>query len=430
MSQYRSIHPQSLTTTRRRFLKLAALSGALASAPASLSLSFAATRRRRGMLADGAVTPHTLVVVFLRGAADGLNLVAPADDADYLAAREESVRVTTATGLKLANGPTSQDWRLHPGATALKTYYDAGQLAFVHAAGLSADTRSHFQAQDLMERGITDPALIGSSPGWITRWLTKAGVSQDAFTAVAGSDLTPASLLGDYAAIGMSSPDDFAFYDSGFPSALTRAYATTPGALGRQARTTLAALTDYDQRDATTTDAEAASATQVAYDTDEFSQGLNVVATLIKLGLSPTVATVEFNSWDTHHDQNYYFTRNITKLNKGLSDFWTDMAGRERNITLVAMTEFGRRVASNADHGTDHGHGSAMILLGGRVAGGRIYGTWPGLASAALDHGDLAVTTDYRRVLGELVSKLGGVADPASLFTDLTNTAPLGVLKG
>ena len=149
---------------------------------------------------------------------------------------------------------------------------------------------------------------------------------------------------------------------------------------------------------------------------------------MIKINAGLRVAEVEYTNWDTHVNQQPRFTACASILSKGLGAFYNDIAAYANQVTVVVMSEFGRRVQSNANTGTDHGHGNVMMVLGGRVNGGRIYGNWLGLAPSVLDLGDVPVTTDYRSVLSEVLAGTRG-AVPAAVFPKFKAAAPLGLMR-
>jgi uncharacterized protein (DUF1501 family) len=369
----------------------------------------------------GASSNNILVAMFLHGAMDSLNFLAPADDPNYIAARPDTLRVVNSgatPGIALSNGPTKQDWRLHPNAAPLKPIYDAGQLAFVHAAGLQANTRSHFQATDLMERGITDPSQINSAEGWLTKHMR--GVTAP-LAAVATTTIAPERLTGDTNAVGMTTTSSFRLYQSGLQSFLKSAYSGA-APLAAQGMATLGALDSLrsDEAGQASVSTQGDSTLEIAFDT---------IVNLIKWNVGLEVATVEYGSWDTHHSQAQIFPKMAGDVSNALAKFYNDLSSLNANVTLIAMTEFGRRVQSNASGGTDHGHGSAMIAMGAGVAGGQIYGQWPGLESSALDLGDLAVTTDYRNVVAEALVNRRGESDVGAVFPTLAQYSPLGIFQ-
>ena len=398
--------------SRRSALRSAALAGLLAASPAGVRFGFAAAPARR-----------VLVFLLLRGGMDGLNLVAPSDDANLFQARPESLRLVasgTNPALPLANGPSANDWRLHPNAPGLKALYDGGQLAFVHAAGIPADSRSHFQMQAFLENGVADTLTLGHSNGWIARLGLANGLGGNAFALLSADATLPPSMNGDNNAVSMPDPTQFNTGSAARSTFLSAAYASAAGTIGASGRTALSAVSSFKQY-ASGYVAPAAG----TYGTDSLSKAFSVVAEVIKLNAGLQLAEVEFNQWDTHVNQQPRFAASVTTLNAGLSSFLKDMTASGKAVTVVAMSEFGRRVKSNASGGTDHGHGNVMIVAGSGVKGGRIYGQWLGLSPSVLALGDVPVTTDYRSVITEAVAATQGPAP--SLFPGFTPTAPLGL---
>jgi uncharacterized protein (DUF1501 family) len=411
-----------MITSRRSLLRGAALGGLLAGLPRGLRLGFAGT-------AQAATQSQVLIFCLLRGGMDGLNLVGPADDPNLNAARPATL-VLQATGadagFPLANGPSSNDWRLHPSAPELDALYTAGNLAFVHATGIPDASRSHFQMQALAEAGVADPTLISSAGGWIGRYAEAASFAGGTFAAVSAEPALPNSMLDDPQALSLPNPAQFNLGSSLRATYLTSAYQSAPGIIGAQGRTAINAVGAFAQVNAGYTPPPAGT-----YQSDPFEDALSVIAELIVLDVGLQIAEVEYDQvWDTHFDQQPRFAAAVATFSKGLGDFYADIAKRANpnNVTVVVMSEFGRHVQSNASAGTDHGHGNVMLVLGGMVNGGRIYGQWPGLAPSVLDLGDVPVTTDSRSVLVEAMTTWR-TDFPSGLFPDLTPTAPLGLFR-
>ncbi|MBI1777754.1 MAG: DUF1501 domain-containing protein [Proteobacteria bacterium] len=408
--------------SRRRLLATGAASAAGLMLRPGLQVAFA----------DTASAGDILVVLFLRGGADGLSLVAPVNDANYIAARPTlAVPASGANaGLALAGGPAGVDFRLHPWAAGLKALYDQGRLAIVHACGLPSASRSHFKSQDLMERGYGDgeAELID---GWITRHLAVTGIGSGAVPVMAAHDSLPISLLRNTSAVAIPAVQDFFLEDDDANRGVLQqlcAGTSDYAAVGSHAIAALGAVYDRAPKNAAGAIDTYHPAPGVDYGRGELADGLKTVAELVKLDVGLKLATVEFNNWDTHDDQAIHLQSQIGQLSQALSAFWADLASYQSRLTVVAMTEFGRRVAENANRGTDHGHGSVMLALGGPVNGGRIYGTWPGLAANQLDQRlDLAITTDYRQVLAEILVRRQGNPNIAAVFPTITYQ-PLGIV--
>lgn len=400
--------------SRRSLVKSTMLGALAAASPVGLRMGFAATGSQ-----------NVLLFVLLRGGMDGLNLVAPADDPNYFAARPDTLRLSANganIGLPLANGPTSNDWRLHPKATALKALYDAGQLAFVHAAGVSASSRSHFQMQAFIENGVADQISLGHTNGWMARYGLATGVATQTFGMVSGDTTLPPSMGGAANAISMPDPTQFNAGSAARTAFLNAAYANAAGALGAQGRVALNAVGGF--KSLSTGFAQPTG----TYGTDSLSKALSVVSEMIKIKSGLQLAEVEFNDWDTHVNQQPRFANSVTTLSAGLGSFMADMNATGQKVTVVVMSEFGRRVQSNASGGTDHGHGNVMMVMGSGVKGGKIYGQWLGLKPNVLDLGDVPVTTDYRSVLSEVITHARGDL-PSTLFPNFTATAPLGLFS-
>lgn len=349
----------------------------------------------------------TLVVIFLRGGADGLNLIAPTADPDYIAARPEVLRVLRngdAPGLSLSHQAADAGFRFHPEARALSQLFEAGELAVIHAAGLTDGTRSHFDAEERMERATPGDSGAG---GWIGRWLAEIQPEGE-LPALAVGDALPESLRGwnrvavaaNLANLVLAEGNDFAPLVA---SRLKAGFGRHP-LLGPPVER-LISLSEILRARMGTPEGLGDYVPDVAYpDDDTLAPSLKTVAQAIKLDLGLRVATVDFGGWDTHDEQADDFPRLTGQLSRSLLAFWRDLGERRSDVTVVVMSEFGRRLRANRNNGTDHGHGNVMMVLGGAVRGGRMLGEWPGLANEALDDGaDLAITTDYRHVLAEVM---------------------------
>jgi uncharacterized protein (DUF1501 family) len=413
--------------TRRTLLKTA---GA-----ASLPLS---GLHRAVFAAAPSVNQPILIVLHLRGGCDGLNLVSPASDPDFIEARISELRVAADgpnAGYPLANGPVPTiDFRLHPAAGGLNELYKGGHLTFIHAAGLTNQTRSHFVATDMIERGVaSDADLARTTTGWITRALQGKTAVNGAIPTVAASGTVSGDL--DGAPFAMAIPDlSYGLAPAGGPqvaSALWQLYGG-PGAVdqaGRMAMQTMAGLDARLPRDDQGRVKPYQAETGVNYDpAGDFARPLKTVAQLIKMEIGLSAVTLDYGAWDHHEYQAGRYKPQVERLSNGLAAFWNDMAAYHDRITLVTLTEFGRRLRSNRSNGTDHGRGGVMMVLGGKVAGGRFHGVWPGLKSEQLDEGvDLAVANDYRAVLGEILDRQHGIKG-GSWFPNYKPTGNLGVL--
>jgi uncharacterized protein (DUF1501 family) len=376
----------------------------------------------------------TLVVIFLRGGADGLSIVAPVGDTNYIAARPSVLRVEKGgerKGIVLKEANADAGFAFHWMAKGLSELYDAGELAVVHATGLKDATRSHFDAEDRMERAA--PGAGSSAGGWLSRWM-KAAKPQAILPALAIGAAAPDSLRG---AAEVAVAQDL----SGLRLAPGHGYSTQIRAmmakhlgqdalLGAPVERILTLSREIEAKVAL--DEEGNLKPYVA-DVDypeenPLAGSLKSVAQAIKLDLGLRVATVDFGGWDTHVNQTDELPGLINGLSAGLTAFWRDLGERRENVSVVVMSEFGRRLKSNESLGTDHGHGNIMMMLGPNIRGGRMYGAWPGLESDALDEGaDLAITTDYRHVLAEVMRGHMGLGDSGALFPGF-EAKPLGFM--
>ncbi len=368
----------------------------------------------------------TLVVVFLRGGWDALNVVPPiqGDDRGFYEKARPNIKITDLLQL-------NDQFGLHPSLGPLHDLYQAGKMGVVHAVGLNHDTRSHFDAQEFIELGT--PGLKNTTSGWITRHLQETGVSS--ILPVLSTAGQPTSLLNFVPTVNLSTPADFSQWDNGLlasqQNALRQLY-NGSSLLHRAGSRTLDALGIVSPLVAQ----EYQPSNGAYYNDDELGQQLKTIAQMIKLEAGLRVAAVDFGGWDTHEyetDGNGgYIADLLGSLASGLANFYLDLdSGYTDRLSVVVISEFGRRLVQNESYGTDHGHGSVMLALGGNVNGGQVLGTWPGLHNDQLyDHADLAVTTDYRQVLSELLSKRLGNTNIENIFPGFgTNYSPLGLFK-
>jgi uncharacterized protein (DUF1501 family) len=404
---------------------IAAMAGAKIS-----QIAFAAPTESTSLIGD------TLVVVFLRGGWDALNVVFPIAGVDrgyYESARSEIKVPVSGSGAAL---PLSAQFGIHPAMAPLHPLFISGKLAIVNAAGLTSDTRSHFDAMQYMELGTPDNNF--SSTGWITRHMQTSpnlppSILMPALSA--GSEQAT-SLLGSREAVAMSSPSSFDLgghwnYENLQRTALRHIYNgdTWLYQSGTQSLNALDIIEGANPGDYNPSNG-------AVYPDSSFGDKLQTIAQLIKMSLGLHVATVDLGGWDTHENQGQgsggYFASKLTDLASGLAAFYQDLDGSHTGrLTLVLMSEFGRRLKENANRGTDHGHGGVMLVMGGHVNGGIVYGSWPGLRNDQLyDNADLAVATDYRRVLSEILVKRLGNPNLDVVFPDYTGYQPLGIVQG
>lgn len=347
---------------------------------------------------------NTLVVVFLRGGADGLNMVAPVEDDGYYKARP---RIAIK---KNPEGKLDEFFCLNPLLRELGPIYRSGDLAIIHAAGSEDSTRSHFEAQDFMEHG----GMVAG--GWLGRFLrSQSKVVHGPLSAVALGQALPECLRGAPAASSMESIEDFGLGRGAarLASALERLYGHEQNALGHAGRDTLAAMRRIEQLQSTAYRPEHGA----EYEGGRFAKGLMQIARLIKARVGLSAAAIDLDGWDSHTSQGLIMDPLMVRLAKGLAAFHQDLGKEMASTTVVVMTEFGRRLAENSAFGTDHGRGSIMLVLGGGVRGGRVLGKWPGLNNEVLDGpGDLPVTTNYRSALMPVLKRHAPDADLEQVF--------------
>jgi len=388
---------------------------------------------------DDEPNQEILLSVFLRGGMDGLNLVTPIEGPDrgYYEEARSQIKVPAAD---LATRRLNDLLGLHPGAAPFYELYQAGKLAVIHAAGLTSDTRSHFDAMNFIELGT--PGIKATTTGWLTRHLQSADnlPAEILMPAMAANSLAPTSLRGSSEAVAMSSPGSFGiagnWYHDEFQRMALREIYTGSSWLHQYGSLALNAIDIIESANP----GSYTPANGAAYPGGSFGDNLKTVAQMVKLQLGLRVATVDLGGWDTHENQGTgtggYFAGQIGQLAQGLHALYADLDGAggdnyTSRLTVVVQSEFGRRLRENGNRGTDHGHGNVMFVLGGNVNGGKVYGTWPGLHSDQLyDRADLAVTTDYRRVLSEILIRRLGNPKLGTVFPGYAGYAPLGILQG
>ncbi len=406
-----------MNLSRRDILRNATSGAAMATIAPGLKVAFAQ---------QAAPTKDILIVMFLRGAADGLQMVAPAGDANYISNRPTIRIQSTGTSAGIGVGSLGGvDFYLHPQATDLKTIYDSGKLAIVHAAGLRTDDRSHFECQERMELGANHNEATPSD-GWIARHLKAMTTTHTTLGAVSLASNNPESLLGYSGAVAIASTSGFNVSGGTNNANVIRALNT--GNTTKYASTslqTLDAITTV-QTNLATLPADNAN---YGYPGGTLTNTLRSLATLIRLNVGLEVAHVDVGGWDHHNNILSEMNTRMSDLSRSLGGFWREIAASQSRVTIVTMTEFGRRFRENASAGTDHGSGSVMFVMGGSVNGGKMYGTWPGLAANQLFNGDLDTTTDYRQVVSEVMAKRQGAKALNKIFPTV-KYAPLGIVSG
>jgi uncharacterized protein (DUF1501 family) len=389
---------------------------------ALVSLGFAPSFLTRTAFAAGdARRSKRLIAIFQRGAVDGLNVVVPFGEADYYRARP-SIAIPR---------PNSQDgavdldgfFGFNPRLSPLKPLWNRRDLAIVHACGSPDSTRSHFDAQDYMETGT--PGVKTTSDGWLNRYLqVREAEAATAFRAVALTPQLPRMLQGPAPAIAVTQIAQFGIrgaqsdiIGSSFETEYAAAADRVLNGVGREAFDAMKMLKVADP-------SKYRPDNGAEYPRGPFGQALRQIAQLTKANVGLEVAFADVGGWDTHVNQGAaqgQLANRLDDFSRSITALVTDLGERMADTVVLTMSEFGRAVTENGNRGTDHGHGNAMIVIGGGVRGGKVYGRWPGLdVQHRYDGRDLAVTTDFRDVFGELVVRHLGVADPQAIFPGYT----------
>ena len=395
--------------SRRIFLKDGGLAlFSLGFAPSFLARTVAASGRRRKIL----------IAIFQRGAVDGLNMIVPFGEGTYYNARPSIAIARPGRD----DGALDLDgfFGLHPRLAPLQPWFDRGHLAVIHAAGSHDRTRSHFDAQDYMESAT--PGRKGTRDGWLNRYLqARPDDGATAFRAVALAHQLPRALRGTAPALAIARLSSFGIragratpmVEASFEAEYAAAADQILGRTGREAFDAVKLLADADPE-------RYAPAHGARYPATAFGRSLRQIAQLIKADVGLEVAFAESGHWDHHVNEGAAIGQLANRLDdfaRGIASLATDLGDRLGDVVILTMSEFGRAVEENGNRGTDHGHGNAMLVLGGPVAGGKVYGRWPGLDPGDRFEGrDLAVTTDFRDVFGELVVRHLGISDPAPIF--------------
>src|SRR5246500_5305318 len=390
-----------MSITRRIFLRNSALA-VVGTAAVPVFLTRAAFGAVEGTSAK------RLVVIFQRGAADGLNLVVPHGEPQYYAMRP-SINISHKSVIDLDGF-----FGLHQSLAAFQPLWQQRHLAIVHAAGSPDTTRSHFDAQDFMETGT--PGVKATEDGWLNRSLRNLPPSpqNSPFRAIALGPSLPRILSGSEPAVAMNNISDFSVGGKNpKPSPAARAFEamydhSSDSLLHGTGEETFDAVKMLKAADP----GKYTPAPGANYPRGRFGDGLRQLAQLIKANLGVQVAFADIAGWDHHVNEGAVegqLSNVLTEFSQALAAFWTDLCDLGEDTLVVTMSEFGRTACENGNRGTDHGHANVMFVLGGPVKGGRVYGRWPGLDQSQLYQGrDLALTTDFRQVLGEMVySHLG-----------------------
>jgi uncharacterized protein (DUF1501 family) len=408
--------------TRRIFLK----NGSAALVSLGFTPAFIARAARAAQARQ-----KILIAIFQRGAVDGLNMIVPFGEKAYYANRPSiAIPKPGAPG-----GALDLDgfFGLHPGMSALQPWFQSGQLAIVHACGSPDDTRSHFDAQDYMESGT--PGVKSTRDGWMNRYLhaREHAEKSSPFRAVALTQALPRSLQGTAPALAIGQLGQFDVRSAqsadlmanAFASQYAQAADTVLGATGREAFDAIKMLKDANP-------GGYAPANGAEYPRSGFGDAMRQIAQIVKSDLGLEVAFAELGQWDHHANEGGSTGQIANRLGdfaSGIAAFARDMGDRMADVVVVTMSEFGRTVKENGNRGTDHGHGNAMLVLGGSVHGGKVYGKWPGLEREQLYEGrDLAITTDFRDVFAECLTAHLGARDISDVFPGHQYKQKLGFL--
>lgn len=409
--------------SRRVFMKNGGL--------ALLSLGFAPAFLERTVEAAGAARRRILITIFQRGAVDGLNMIVPFGEREYYSSRP-SIAIPRPGG---ADGAVDLDgfFGLHPRLSSLKPLWDSKQLAIVHASGSPDGTRSHFDAQDYMESGT--PGVKSTQDGWLNRYLhAREHAEATPFRAVALAPqmprslqgLAPALAIGQIGQFGIRAGQGTEMMQASFESEYAAAADKVLNRTGSQAFDAVRMLKAADP-------AKYQPENGAEYPRSGYGEALRQIAQLIKADVGLEVAFAEAGGWDTHVNQGASVGQLAGRLDdfaRGIAALARDLGDRMADVVILTMSEFGRAVAENGNRGTDHGHGNAMMIIGGQnVRGGKVYGRWPGLArEQRYDGRDLAVTTDFRSVFSEVVRGHLGVADTRTIFPGFKDAQRLGFI--
>ena len=407
--------------SRRIFLKNGGLAlVSLGFAPEFLARTAAATDARQ----------RVLITIFQRGAVDGLNMVVPFGEPAYYAARP-SIAIGPPGSGPGAAVDLDGFFGLHPRLASLKPLYDARNLAVVHACGSPDPTRSHFDAQDYMESAT--PGVKSTPDGWLNRYLhAREHQKATPFRAVALAPQLPRSLQGLAPALAIGQIDRFGIragqntdmvqssFEREYAAAADRALNTT----SRDAFNAIRMLKDADPQRYT-------PANGAEYPQSGYGLALKQIAQLVKANVGLEVAFAESGNWDHHANEGAatgQIANRLDDFGRGITALVRDLGDRMQDVVILTMSEFGRAVAENGSRGTDHGHGNAMMVIGGAVRGGKVYGRWPGLAREQRHDGrDLAITTDFRAVFNEVVRGHLGLQDTRTVCPGFALSTPRGL---
>jgi uncharacterized protein (DUF1501 family) len=403
---------------RRYFIRSGSIAlasfGVMASAPSFLRRTLASTLDN----ASGG-RRKTLIAIFQRGAVDGLNVVVPYGEHNYYDLRP-NIAIAKPNGGAEAAINLDGYFGLHPSLSAFKPLWDSKRLAIVHASGSPDSTRSHFDAQDYMESGT--PGVKSTADGWLNRYLqAKADPQKSLFRAVSMTQNMPRVMQGKASTLAISNLADFniragqssATVQGGFEAMYDQ---TVNDALHGTGKETFEAINYLKQ----VNPGQYKPDNGANYPQTPFGNALRQTAQLIKAGVGLEVAFADIGGWDTHvneGNQQGQLSNLLRQFSNSIAALYTDLGQRMDDVVILTMSEFGRTVKENGNRGTDHGHANAMFIVGNSVHGGKVHGDWPGLKNDQLYEGrDLALTTDFRDVFGEIAQKHLGATNLNSVF--------------
>ncbi|MGB7230591.1 MAG: DUF1501 domain-containing protein, partial [Candidatus Acidiferrum sp.] len=394
---------------------------------AMIGLSAMPAFLQRAVAATPMPNKKQLVVLFQRGAADGLNIVVPFGEPNYYRMRPSIAIPQPKNGGNDAAIDLDGFFGLHPSLAPLEPLFHQNQLAIVHAAGSPDPTRSHFDAQDFMESGT--PGLRATDDGWLNRALgTVPEENASPFRAVAMGPNLPLMLRGSAAAIALpdlkqfkvlaQSPKAGEVVEGGFEAMYAQTVDQALHGTGTETFEAIDLLRNADP-------AKYQPENGAEYPKNKLGQSVQQISQLLKANIGAEVLFVDCGGWDNHVNEGGsqgQLSNLLRDLGQSLAAFHQDMGDRMQDIVFVTMSEFGRTAHENGNRGTDHGHANCMFVMGGDVKGGHVYGKWPGLDDHQLNEGrDLALTTDFRSVVGEVLTKHIGVKDLAPVFPGFDN---------
>ena len=369
-----------------------------------------------------------LITIFQRGAVDGLNMVVPYGDSAYYDLR----RAIAVPKPNETEGAINLDgyFGLNPSMKSLEKFWQNKQLAVIHSAGSPDNTRSHFDAQDYMEAGT--PGVKSTRDGWLNRVLQTSKSDKDSpFRAVALNGQIPRTLVGRAPTIAMTNLSEFAINAGIYTQSVQGGFETiwqqkSESGLGDTGKETFEAVNFLKQANP----AQYKPENGAQYPNSQLGRSLEQIAQLIKAGVGLEAAFAETGGWDTHSNQaNVNGSRGqlanlLRDFAQSIAALATDLGKRMDDVVILTMSEFGRTARENGTRGTDHGHANAMLVLGNSVKGGKVYGDWKGLDAQNLYEGrDLAVTTDFRDVLGEISAKHLGNKNLDKIFPNYSASA-------